>query len=91
MLAAAEASLKALNKGDITEVKAMKRPPVGVVLVIESICIVKNVKPNKVNFNKIIIHNKQYEQRSLYIVKVASCVLDLIRSLQLYKLLCEFV
>lgn len=48
MLAAAEASLRALNKGDITEVKAMKRPPVGVVLVIEAMCIVKNVKPLKV-------------------------------------------
>lgn len=48
MLAAAEASLKALNKGDITEVKAMKRPPVGVILVIETICIIKKVKPHKV-------------------------------------------
>lgn len=48
MLQAAEASLKALNKGDITEVKAMKRPPPGVVLVIEAICIIKNVKPKKV-------------------------------------------
>ena len=48
MLNAAEASLKALNKSDITEVKAMKRPPVGVVLVIEAMCIVKNVKPLKV-------------------------------------------
>lgn len=49
MLEEAEASLKALNKGDITEVKAMKRPPVGVVLVIEAICIVKDVKPLKVS------------------------------------------
>lgn len=48
MLEAAEASLKALNKGDITEVKAMKRPPVGVLLVIEAMCIVNNVKPHKV-------------------------------------------
>ncbi|XP_023289892.1 dynein heavy chain 1, axonemal [Orussus abietinus] len=48
MLEAAEASLKALNKNDVTEVKAMKRPPVGVVLVIEAMCIVKDVKPNKV-------------------------------------------
>uniref|UniRef100_A0ABD2WRH4 Dynein heavy chain 1, axonemal n=1 Tax=Trichogramma kaykai TaxID=54128 RepID=A0ABD2WRH4_9HYME len=48
MLQAAEESLKALNKADITEVKAMKRPPVGVVLVIEAICIVKKVKPLKV-------------------------------------------
>ncbi|XP_011297154.1 dynein heavy chain 1, axonemal-like [Fopius arisanus] len=48
MLQAAEASLKALNKGDITEVKAMKRPPVGVVLVIEAMCIVQDVKPLKI-------------------------------------------
>lgn len=48
-LLAAEASLKTLNKNDITEVRAMKRPPQGVVYVIESICIVKNVKPHKVS------------------------------------------
>ena len=56
MLAAAEASLKALNKSDVTEVKSMKRPPVGVVLVIEAMCIVKDVKPLKVaikNFSNI--------------------------------------
>ncbi|XP_011707083.1 PREDICTED: dynein heavy chain 1, axonemal-like, partial [Wasmannia auropunctata] len=47
MLEAAEASLKALNKSDITEVKAMKRPPVGVLLVIEAMCIINNVKPHK--------------------------------------------
>lgn len=47
-LEAAESSLKALNKNDITEVRAMKRPPTGVIYVIESICIVKGIKPNKV-------------------------------------------
>ncbi|KAG5875162.1 hypothetical protein JTB14_033739 [Gonioctena quinquepunctata] len=44
----AESSLKALNKNDIIEVRSMKRPPAGVVFVIEAICIVKNVKPNKI-------------------------------------------
>ena len=44
-LEAAERSLQALNKNDITEVRSMKRPPTGVVYVIESICIVKGVKP----------------------------------------------
>lgn len=44
----AEASLKTLNKNDIVEVRSMKRPPAGVVYVIESICIVKNIKPVKV-------------------------------------------
>ena len=48
MLEAAEASLKALNKNDITEVKAMKRPSVGMLLVIEAMCIINNVQPNKV-------------------------------------------
>ncbi|XP_058804505.1 dynein axonemal heavy chain 1-like [Phymastichus coffea] len=52
MLAAAEASLKALNKNDITEVKAMKRPPVGVTLVIEAICIIKKVKPLRIAAEK---------------------------------------
>ncbi|XP_063979949.1 dynein axonemal heavy chain 1-like [Diachasmimorpha longicaudata] len=61
MLQAAEASLKALNKGDITEVKAMKRPPVGVVLVIEAMCIVKEVKPNKVG-HPMIYHSPTQEE-----------------------------
>lgn len=52
-LIAAENSLKALNKNDITEVKAMKKPPVGVIYVVEAICIVKGIKPNKVSFNFI--------------------------------------
>ncbi|XP_030767557.1 dynein heavy chain 1, axonemal-like isoform X2 [Sitophilus oryzae] len=47
-LLAAEQSLKSLNKNDIIEVRSMKRPPSGVVYVIESICIVKNIKPNKI-------------------------------------------
>ncbi|ENN83120.1 hypothetical protein YQE_00519, partial [Dendroctonus ponderosae] len=47
-LLAAEQSLKSLNKNDIIEVRSMKRPPAGVVYVIESICIVKNIKPNKI-------------------------------------------
>ncbi|XP_060531534.1 dynein axonemal heavy chain 1-like [Cylas formicarius] len=46
-LLAAEASLRALNKNDIIEVRSMKRPPAGVVYVIEAICIVKNIKPNR--------------------------------------------
>lgn len=47
-LLAAENSLKSLNKNDITEVRVMKRPPMGVIFVIEAICIVKDIKPNKV-------------------------------------------
>lgn len=55
-LLAAENSLKALNKNDIGEVRSMKRPPPGVVYVIESICIVKGVKPNRVS-----LANYEYE------------------------------
>ncbi|CAH8612512.1 unnamed protein product [Heterobilharzia americana] len=41
-------ALKSLNKNDITEVRAMMRPPEGVRLVIEAVCIMKDVKPKKV-------------------------------------------
>ncbi|XP_018339413.1 PREDICTED: dynein heavy chain 1, axonemal-like isoform X2 [Trachymyrmex septentrionalis] len=47
MLEAAEISIKAINKRDITEIKVMKRPPVAVLLVIEAMCIINNVAPNK--------------------------------------------
>ncbi|CAH8511378.1 unnamed protein product [Dicrocoelium dendriticum] len=45
-------ALKALNKNDITEVRAMMRPPEGVRLVIETVCIMKDVKPKKVAGDK---------------------------------------
>lgn len=53
-LEAAEKSLQALNKGDIGEVKALKTPPMGVITVIETICIIKGIPPKKV----IIIQKK---------------------------------
>ena len=46
---AAVASLKSLNKGDVVEVRALQRPPLGVKLVIEAVCIMKEVKPKKVS------------------------------------------
>ncbi|GBP05198.1 Dynein heavy chain 1, axonemal [Eumeta japonica] len=46
-LIAAENALKELNRNDIVEVKALKNPPAGVVLVIESLCAVFDVKPLK--------------------------------------------
>ncbi|KAE8741073.1 hypothetical protein FOCC_FOCC013411 [Frankliniella occidentalis] len=49
----AEKSLKALNKNDISEVRALKKPPAGVVLVIEAICIAMGVAPNRVPGEKI--------------------------------------
>ncbi|XP_022600673.1 LOW QUALITY PROTEIN: dynein heavy chain 1, axonemal-like [Seriola dumerili] len=47
-LDAALTSLKSLNKNDVTEVRAMQRPPHGVKLVIEAVCIMKGIKPKKV-------------------------------------------
>ncbi|XP_069004796.1 dynein axonemal heavy chain 1 [Embiotoca jacksoni] len=47
-LDAALASLKSLKKKDVTEVRAMQRPPQGVKLVFEAVCIMKGIKPKKV-------------------------------------------
>ncbi|XP_054472107.1 dynein axonemal heavy chain 1 [Anoplopoma fimbria] len=47
-LDAALNSLKSLNKNDVTEVRAMQRPPHGVKLVIEAVCIMKGIKPKRV-------------------------------------------
>ncbi|XP_032892704.1 dynein heavy chain 1, axonemal [Amblyraja radiata] len=47
-LDAALASLKSLNKNDVTEVRGMQRPPLGVKLVMETVCIMKGIKPKKI-------------------------------------------
>ncbi|KAK3096562.1 hypothetical protein FSP39_001310 [Pinctada imbricata] len=44
----AVASLKSLNKNDVVEVRAMSRPPGGVKMVMEAVCVMKEVKPKKV-------------------------------------------
>jgi dynein heavy chain len=46
------ASLKSLNRNDVTEVKAMKNPPDGVRMVMEAVCIMKKVPPKKVAGDK---------------------------------------
>ncbi|XP_045539469.1 dynein axonemal heavy chain 1 [Papilio machaon] len=46
-LLAAEKALKELNKNDIVEVKALKKPPAGVMLVVETLCVVFDIKPIK--------------------------------------------
>nr|XP_023655546.1 dynein heavy chain 1, axonemal [Paramormyrops kingsleyae] len=51
-LDAALASLNSLNKNDVTEVRGMQRPPQGVKLVIEAVCIMKGIKPKKVQGEK---------------------------------------
>lgn len=47
-LEAAVQSLKKLNKGDITEVKALGKPPEGVRKVMKGVCIMFEVKPKMV-------------------------------------------
>ncbi|XP_078466584.1 dynein axonemal heavy chain 12 [Lampetra planeri] len=49
---ALEAALSALNTlkpSDITIVKSMKNPPAGVKLVMSAVCVMKEIKPEKVN------------------------------------------
>lgn len=48
-LEAAQNALKTLSAKDITEVKAMKQPPAGVRLVMEAVCVMREVKPDRVN------------------------------------------
>ena len=50
---AALASLKTLNKNDIVEVRALQRPPDGVKMVIDAVCIMKNAKPKKILDEKV--------------------------------------
>uniref|UniRef100_A0AAY4BVG2 AAA+ ATPase domain-containing protein n=1 Tax=Denticeps clupeoides TaxID=299321 RepID=A0AAY4BVG2_9TELE len=48
ILESALAALDTLTQQDITVVKSMKSPPAGVKLVMEAICILKEVKPDRV-------------------------------------------
>lgn len=47
-LASAVAALDTLKQADITVLKSMKSPPPGVKLVMEAVCIMKDVKPVKI-------------------------------------------
>ncbi|TPX59753.1 hypothetical protein SpCBS45565_g07659 [Spizellomyces sp. 'palustris'] len=51
-LDAALESLNSLSKNDVIEVRSMQRPPEGVKLVIEAVCIMKGVKAKKVDGDK---------------------------------------
>ncbi|KYN09877.1 Dynein heavy chain 7, axonemal [Trachymyrmex cornetzi] len=44
----AQAALDTLTLADIAIVKAMKHPPYGVKLIVESVCVLKQIKPEKV-------------------------------------------
>ena len=48
-LEAAVAALNTLKKADIDLVKSMKNPPAGVKLVMEAVCVMKAIKPERVN------------------------------------------
>lgn len=47
-LYAAQQALKVLKKSHIVEVKSMAKPPPGVILTMEAVCIMMGVQPNKV-------------------------------------------
>lgn len=51
-LEAAVESLNSLSKNDVIEVRSMQRPPEGVKLVIEAVCIMKGIKPKKIDGDK---------------------------------------
>lgn len=44
----AEAALNTLTQADITIIKTMRNPPIVVKIVMEAVCIIKDVKPDKV-------------------------------------------
>ncbi|XP_076342764.1 dynein axonemal heavy chain 7-like [Tachypleus tridentatus] len=48
VLEAALAALNTLTPADITIVKTMKSPPAGVKLIMEAICILKGIKPDRI-------------------------------------------
>ncbi|XP_014284130.1 dynein axonemal heavy chain 7 isoform X1 [Halyomorpha halys] len=48
ILDAALAALNTLTPADITVVKSMKNPPKGVKLVMEAICVMKDIKPDRI-------------------------------------------
>jgi len=45
----AVAALNTLTPADISVVKSMKSPPAGVRLVCESLCVLKGIKPDRIN------------------------------------------
>jgi len=48
-LEAAISALNTLKPADITIVKSMKNPPAGVKLVMSAVCVMKDIKPEKIN------------------------------------------
>lgn len=59
-LEAALAALNTLKKPDIDVIKTMKSPPAGVKLVMEAVCVMKEIKPEKTTDStgkKVCVHN----------------------------------
>lgn len=48
-LEAAIAALNTLKPADVTIVKTMQKPPAGVRLVMEAVCVMRDIKPDKIN------------------------------------------
>ncbi|KAF7398391.1 hypothetical protein HZH66_006288 [Vespula vulgaris] len=66
ILNAANAALNTLTSQDIQIVKSMKRPPAGVRLVMEAVCVLKDVKPDRVRTPEGIVED--YWKASLRIL-----------------------
>ncbi|GAB1601341.1 dynein heavy chain 12, axonemal-like isoform X2 [Argonauta hians] len=49
VLEAAQAALDTLKPADITIVKSMKSPPAGVKLVMAAVCVMRDIKPERIN------------------------------------------
>lgn len=43
------AALKTLKPADITIVKTMKNPPAGIKLVMAAVCVMRDIKPDRIN------------------------------------------
>ena len=65
-VAKAVKALKALSKGDIVEVKSMKKPPGGVKLTMEAVCILLGVKPGWDESKKLLGDMKFLERLKNY-------------------------
>ena len=69
-LEAAIAALDTLKPADITIVKSMKSPPDGVKLVMAAVCVMKDIKPEKINDpsgSGAKVRNIQNSQKSKFI------------------------
>ncbi|XP_020293119.1 dynein heavy chain 7, axonemal-like [Pseudomyrmex gracilis] len=57
ILIRAQEALDTLTLADIAVVKAMKHPPYGVKLIVESVCVLREIKPEKVQKNGAVVED----------------------------------